>query len=105
LCLGTCLGTIHATALAGLERVPVTSATRMQQSVDETSHPSVSSLKSRFEQLATREVKQVSDERAAQLGLGLVRPASRERPHVLEEQKPRRSVDRSGDGTALENSG
>jgi hypothetical protein len=75
-----------------------------QKSIDETSHPSVSSLKSRFEQLATKEVKQVSDERA-QSGLGLVRPASRERPNVNEEQKPRVNVDRSGDGTVFENAG
>ena len=62
------------------------------ESVDASSHSSVSSLKSRFEQLATRDGKTPAEERT-QLGLGVVRPVSRERPHSSEEQKPRMSGD------------
>jgi hypothetical protein len=62
--------------------------TMQGESVDGSSHSSVSSLKSRFEQLATKEVK--GDEK---LGQNLVRPASQDRGHVNEEQKPRKSVE------------
>ena len=60
------------------------------ESKDDSSLSSVSSLKSRFEQLATREVKNGPDQ-TSQGGLGM-RPPSRDHPRN-EETKPRASID------------
>jgi hypothetical protein len=62
------------------------------ESVDESSRSTVSSLKSRFEQLATREIKNGPEERT-QVVSGTVRPASQDRPRSVDEQKPRASFD------------
>ena len=58
--------------------------------MDETNRTSVSSLKSRFEQLATREVKNGPEEKT--LAPGIVRPPSNDRHRNIEEPKPRASI-------------
>ena len=63
--------------------------------VDESSMSSVSSLKSRFEQLATSDIKNGPNgtEERAQLTLGPVRPSSQDRSYHGEEIRSRRSFD------------
>jgi len=65
------------------------------ENVDESSTSSVSSLKSRFEQLATLETKNgfIGAEERGQLTPGLVRPSSQDRAYHSDEMKPRRSFD------------
>src|SRR5208282_927287 len=59
--------------------------------MDETARSSVSSLKSRFEQLASREVKNGPEERTQ--ATGIVRPPSNDRHRNVDELKPRASFD------------
>lgn len=63
--------------------------------MDESSMSSVSSLKSRFEQLATSEIKNGPNgtEDRGQLTPGLVRPSSQDRSYHSEEMRSRRSFD------------
>jgi hypothetical protein len=65
------------------------------ENVDESSTSSVSSLKSRFEQLATLEAKNGPNgvDGRGQLTPGLVRPSSQDRAYHSEEMKPRRSFE------------
>src|SRR6266513_2306898 len=61
--------------------------------MDDTSRSSVSSLKSRFEQLATREVKHgPSVEQSSQVG-GVIRGCSVDLHRPAEEENPRGSID------------
>lgn len=65
------------------------------ESVDDSTQSSVSSLKSRFEQLATRDVKIGPEDRPASLQPSL-RPATTStdrRPSLEEQPRPRASVD------------
>jgi hypothetical protein len=65
------------------------------ENVDELSASSVSSLKSRFEQLATAEAKNGPNgtENKGQLTPGMVRPSSQDRAYHSEETKLRRSFE------------
>ena len=65
------------------------------ENVVEPSTSSVSSLKSRFEQLATAEAKNGPNgmENKGQLTPGTVRPSSQDRSYHSDEMKPRRSFE------------